>query len=273
LSRRALLAILIAGVLGAALFGIVGLSATAVVEKRYRAEMELALTPGPQAVPELISDYWEALSRGQASRIAAEVLNHRRWREPAAGAAGLRPEKISVTSGVIADTSLITVGVEAPSAEAAETAVESLVREAAPTAEQISGPFTLQVVQPAAGGAVLVSMPRWQTLGIYVLAGGMVGVGSMLLVQRRRLRRCATVSATMPPGNSRAGGEPERDEVHMPANAGSAGAEQPLPQSLHPDSTTRLAAAPGPAVIGAGQSPNGLPAGKSASEPMPPSTS
>ncbi len=233
LSRRAVVATVVAGIVGAVLAGAAGLYVATVADKRYRAEMELALTPGPGTPPDRISDYWEALSRGQASRIAAEVLSHRRWRDPAAAAAAVRPQEITVTSGVIADTTLITVGVEAPSARAAEVAVDSLVREAAPTAERISGPFTLQVVQTAAGGAVLVSTPRWQTLIVSVLAGVMVGSGSMLLVQRARARRPAA-----PPRASASAGDTGRKQPVTPAPAvgGSDRQAVPAPQPSAPPS-------------------------------------
>jgi hypothetical protein len=186
LNARAITMIVVAAVLGAVLGGGVGYYLASTSKPYYRAEMTLALLPGPGVTPDQISNYWEALSRGQAPRIAAEVLNQKRWIEPAAKAAGFDADSIGITAGVVTDTTLITVGGEAPSAAGAEAAATAAVTAATPLAQSVSGPFVLQVVQPAEGTAKSLTTPPGQTIAVATLAGLVVGAGLGFLVARRR---------------------------------------------------------------------------------------
>lgn len=186
LTVRAAAMIALIGVVGAMIGVAVGLYLARTGKPWFRAEMELALLPGPDVPPAEISNYWEALARGQAPRIAAEVLDQPRWIPGAAQAAGVEEGAVLITAGVVTDTTLITVGGEAPSAEAAEAAVTAAVAEATPLAQSVSGPFVLQVVQPAQGTAVSQTTPASQVVSVAGLAGLVVGAGAAVLVVRRR---------------------------------------------------------------------------------------
>jgi hypothetical protein len=185
-SVRAAAIVALLGIVGALVGVAVGLYLARTGKPWFRAEMELALLPGPDVPAEEISNYWEALARGQAPRIAAEVLDQPRWIPGAAKAAGVEEGAVLITAGVVTDTTLITVGGEAPSAEAAEAAVTAAVTEATPLAQSVSGPFVLQVVQPAQGTAVSQTTPDSQVVAVAGLAGLVVGAGAAVLFVRRR---------------------------------------------------------------------------------------
>ena len=182
---RAVLTVAIVAVLGALLGAGVGAYLAATTKPFYRATIELALLPGASVPPEQISNYWEALARGQAPRVAAEVLNQPRWKAAAAKGAGVGVDSITIDAGVVTDTTLITVGVGAPTATAAEQGVTAAVREATPLAQQVSGPFVLQVVQPADGTAKSLTTPGGQVVAISALAGLAVGAGVGVFLSRR----------------------------------------------------------------------------------------
>jgi capsular polysaccharide biosynthesis protein len=156
--------------------------------ERYRAEAQVVLVPGRQAPVEEISSLWEALSRGQAAVIGAEVMGQRRWLEPAAAAADVAEEELTLSAGAVTDTTLINVSVEASSARAAEIATEAAVREARPLVEQVTGPFALEIVQGAEGSAEVVGADRFQALVVAGVAGLVLGSGVALAVVRRRER-------------------------------------------------------------------------------------
>lgn len=186
--RRALIKVVVAALVGAALAVGASYALLAQSPPQYRAEAQVALLPGPRVPPEKIADYWDALSRGQAGRIAAEVLSQRRWEDPAARAGGVPQSSIQVSAGVIADTSLINVDVVADSPQAAEVAVAAVIREATPVVEQVSGPFTLQIVQSADGSGTHVGAPATQVYAVAGGAGVLIGGGlALALVRRRRI--------------------------------------------------------------------------------------
>lgn len=183
LDKRVVLLVVVAGLI----FAVVAMVASVTLAyeaPRYRAETEVALLPGRNVPPQELVTSWEALSRGQAARIAAEVLHQRRWIAPAAQSAGVPPASISITAGAIADTSLVTVGVEAASPQAAEEAATALVREARPVVEQVSGPFVLETLQPADGSASPTGTPLDQLLAVAGAAGLLIGSGGTLMVIR-----------------------------------------------------------------------------------------
>jgi hypothetical protein len=185
LDERALFLVVAAGLI----FAVVAMvAAVGLVHgpPRYRAETKVALLPGRNVPPQELASAWEALSRGQAARIAAEVLQQRRWIAPVALYAGVPPASISITAGAIVDTSLVTVGVEAGSSQAAEQAADDLVREARPVVEEVSGPFVLEILQPAAGGAKSIGTPLSQLLVVAGAVGLLIGSGGALMVIRNR---------------------------------------------------------------------------------------
>ena len=213
--------VVVTALLGALVLSAVAFAVLAQTPPRYRAETQVALLPSPRVAPERIADYWEALSRGQAGRIAAEVLAQRRWQGPAAQAAGVPASSLEITAGVVADTSLINVGVVAGSPQAAEAAAAAVVQEATPVVEQVSGPFTLQVVQAADGSGKYVGAPAYQVYAVAAGAGLLIGGGLGMAWGRRRGARgevhdpvedpvrdpaADTASAPLP--------EPARDRAH-----------------------------------------------------------
>lgn len=198
LNRRAVLMIALVALVGALLGAGVGLYLASTSKPYYRAETELAMLPGPDVPADQISNFWEALSRGQAPRIAAEVLNQPRWIAPAAQAAGFGADSITLTAGVVTDTTLITVGGGAPSAAGAEAAVNAAVQAATPLAQSVSGPFVLKVVQPADGTAKSLTTPSWQKVAIATLAGLVAGAGIGFLFARRRPASAATPAVGRP---------------------------------------------------------------------------
>jgi xanthosine utilization system XapX-like protein len=220
LNLRAAAVIALLGIVGALVGVAVGLYLARTGKPWFRAEMELALLPGPDVPPEEISNYWEALARGQAPRIAAEVLDQPRWIPGAAAAAGVDEGAVLITAGVVTDTTLITVGGEAPSPEAAEAAVTAAVTEATPLAQSVSGPFVLQVVQPAQGTATSQTTPDSQVVAVAGLAGLVVGAGLAVLVVRRRGGGSPTAAGGAPtgaPGGLRPGAPSPRPGVpHRP---------------------------------------------------------
>jgi capsular polysaccharide biosynthesis protein len=183
LDNRALLLVVMAGLIFAVV-AMVASVALAYETPRYRAETKVALLPGRNVPPQELASSWEALSRGQAARIAAEVLRQRRWVAPVAQSVGVLPASISITAGAIADTSLVNVGVEAGSPQAAEQAADALVGEARPVVEQVSGPFVLEILQPADGGATPIGTPIGQLLAVAGAAGLLIGSGGTLMVIR-----------------------------------------------------------------------------------------
>jgi xanthosine utilization system XapX-like protein len=206
LNVRAAAIIALLGIVGALVGVATGLYLARTGKPWFRAEMELALLPGPDVPAEEISNYWEALARGQAPRIAAEVLDQPRWAAGAAQAAGVEEGAVLITAGVVTDTTLITVGGEAPSAEAAEAAVTAAVTEATPLAQSVSGPFVLQVVQPAQGTAVSQTTPDSQVVAVAGVAGLVVGAGAAVLFVRRRGSTTGAAAPTPRPGGGQSGG-------------------------------------------------------------------
>jgi len=116
------------------------------------------------------------------------VLEQPQWLQPAAAAARVPPSDLTVTAGVVASTSLLDVTMEAKSPEAAEAALGALITAATPTVQRVSGPFTLNLVQPATGTAKPVGVSATQLL-IVIFAGGLlIGSGAALLFARARRR-------------------------------------------------------------------------------------
>ena len=108
--------------------------------ERFKAQSTVAMLPGPTVPNTEVSNYWEVLNRGQATRSAAIVLQDDRWLGNASSAAGVPKSELALTAGAIPDTTLITVTMEANSAKAAEAALQSVLSEALGQAAQVSGP-------------------------------------------------------------------------------------------------------------------------------------
>jgi len=236
--ERALATVAATGLICALVAVVAALVVHSSSEPRYRAQTQLVLLPGPLVPTEEVAAYWDALSSGQGARIAAEVLGQRRWVAPAAQAAEVPAESISVSAGAVSDTSLIDVGVEAGSPQAAEQAVAALVREARPVVEQVSGPYVLEVVQPVGGSATRTGTPLPQTLAVVGVSGLVLGCGVALVIVRRRLSRSAVfdgpaaVAEPVVSARDPAASEPE-DQPKPPQN-GSSPARRDRPSASTP---------------------------------------
>lgn len=152
--------------------------------ERFRAQTTVAMLPAPNVAGSDVSNYWEVLNRGQATRSAAIVLEDGRWLDDAAAAAGVPKSSLTVTAGAIPDTTLITVSVEADSAKAAEAGLQSVLGHALNQAAQVSGPFKLEVIASPEGSAQPQSPRPVELVAAFGVAGLLVGAGAGLLVSR-----------------------------------------------------------------------------------------
>lgn len=189
LSRKALLVIAATGLVTALLALLVTHLVVGSAQPTYRATMQVALVPAPTVPAEQVPSYWESLAGGQAATIGAEVLKQTQWLAPAAQAGNVDPADVTVTAAATAATSLITLTVTTTSPQGAEAAATALVQAATPTVQQVSGPYVLQVAQPAAGTAVSASIPESQLLMVVFAGGLFIGAGVALVVARTRGRR------------------------------------------------------------------------------------
>lgn len=184
-------------ILAAALAGLlVGVLVAVLVTSsppRYRAAATLALLPGPQLAAQELPDYWEVLSRGQATRTSALVLGQPRWLAAAALESGEPVDRLTLAAGAIPDTSLISVTMEADTSRAAELALRSVIQGGSGEAAAVSGPFALNVVSDPEGSAVSLAPNELPVLVAGGLAGLLIGAGAGLVVGRavagRRARR------------------------------------------------------------------------------------
>jgi hypothetical protein len=175
-----------AGILGAVLASGLALLIMSTSAPSYRAESEVAILPSATIPPDQIPDFWEALSRGQVARTSAEVLGQPQWLADAARTVGRPPSALSLTSGVIPDTTLIKLTLEADSAPVAERALRVVIERGSPLASLASGPFVLVTIQEPEGTATPVGAVLGQLLPLAAVAGLLVGVGIALLISRGR---------------------------------------------------------------------------------------
>ncbi|MET4430129.1 MULTISPECIES: hypothetical protein [unclassified Mycolicibacterium] len=156
--------------------------------ERFTAEATLAMLPSQQVPVTQAPGFWEVLSRGQATRSAAIVLADPKWLAAAAGAAAVPESDLSLEAGAIADTTLISVTVQANSVPSAQQVLDSVVQQAIVPAASASGPFRLEVVRStvSATGSEPTRAQIFLALGF---AGVLLGGGLGMLVSRTALRR------------------------------------------------------------------------------------
>jgi len=235
LSRKALLVIAATGLVTALLALLVTHLVVGSAQPTYRATTQVALVPAPTVPAEQVPSYWESLAGGQAATIGAEVLKQTQWLAPAAQAANVSPADVTVTAAATASTSLITVTVTTTSPQGAEAAATALVTAATPTVQQVSGPYVLQVAQPAAGTAVSAGIPEGQLLMVVFAGGLFIGAGVALVVARARARRQEPAVAEHaparrvppPPAGPMQGNAPAPAGVPAGPGAGPAGGNGP----------------------------------------------
>lgn len=188
LTRPAIMKIVLAGLVTAVVALVATFFVVGTTKSTYTARAQVALVPGKQLPASDVPSYWEALGGGQAARIASEVFQQSQWRDVGAKAAGVTPSAVTVTAGVVTDTSLINVTVESTSAQGAEAAADKIIADATPLVVQVSGPFELKVVQSAAGTAVPSSISPIQIYIVVFLGALLVGAGAALMVIRSKAR-------------------------------------------------------------------------------------
>lgn len=175
----------VAGLLGALVAAAITLVVATVSSHNHRAQMELAMLPSGALTPQEVPSFWEALSQGQVTRTAAEVFGQRRWVPAAAAAAGVPASSLVLGAGVVPNTTLIRVTMEAGSASAAERALTAEVQQAQPLAQQVSGPFTIVIIQGAEGTAIPIGPPVKQLVIVLAAGGFLVAAGITSLMMGR----------------------------------------------------------------------------------------
>ncbi|WP_232664323.1 hypothetical protein [Pseudonocardia sp. TRM90224] len=189
LTRRALITILLSG-LATAVVALIGVAASGVLpDQVYRAQSVVVLAPAGNAASGENASLWESLGGGTQSQIAAAIFALPKFQDQAAAAAGVEPDKISVTAGVVESSVLINIKVDAPTAAAAETAADKIVELARPEIVASIGQFQVNPVQPASGTATPAGIPAGQMLVVVFIGGLLVGSGVALVVTRARSRK------------------------------------------------------------------------------------
>ncbi len=173
------------------IMGIAAAHALTSREARYTAEATLAMLPEENIPLEQAAGFWEVLNRGQATASAAVVLQDNRWLYAAADKVGVPVSAVSLSAGAMPNTTLITVTVEAGSAQDAEAVLDSVLTDAEGTAAKVAGPFRLETVVPPNGSANSLAPSPMQMLGALGIAGFLVGVGAAILIVRSLKGRSA----------------------------------------------------------------------------------
>ncbi|PZS37567.1 MAG: hypothetical protein DLM62_18495 [Pseudonocardiales bacterium] len=206
-----------AGLLGALVAAALTLLIATVSSHNHRAQMELAMLPSSVLTPQEVPSFWEALNQGQVTRTAVEVFGQRRWVPAAAAAAGVPASSLALDAGVVPNTTLMRVTMEAGSALAAERALTAAVQQALPLAQQVSGPFTILAIQGAEGTAVPVGPPVRQLVIVLAAGGFLVGAGIASLVMGRSTVAPAAQSRKAPAGPSATADQPRGPVTGSPS--------------------------------------------------------
>ena len=180
---------IVAAALAGLLIGVLVAVQVTSAPPRYRATSTLALLPGPQLATAELPDYWEVLSRGQATRTSALVLGQPRWLAAASIDSGDPAAALALAAGAIPDTSLISVTMEADTSKSAELALRSVIQAASTEAAGVSGPFVLNVVGAPEGSAVSLTPDEAPVLVAGGLAGLLIGAGLGLVAERALVAR------------------------------------------------------------------------------------
>ncbi len=181
---RILIAVLalIGAVLGAGIGAVAAPGAS-----RYIASANVALLPAPELTMVEASDFWEVLTRGQVTRTAAIVYGDQRWLSPAADAAKVPRDDLTLSAAALPETTILTVTVTAGSAAAAEAALNKVLETATPEVSSLAAPYFVKVLWPPEGSARPEPSPgRMQVAAAGGLAGLLAGAGLGWFVSRRR---------------------------------------------------------------------------------------
>ncbi|ODU07163.1 MAG: hypothetical protein ABS81_02360 [Pseudonocardia sp. SCN 72-86] len=158
----------------------------------YRASAEVILLPNPAAGAQ-VDPSGTTLDPGLAAPVAVAVLDEQRWLAPTADAAGIPPGSLSFSATAVPKTPMIQLSALTTDPHAAEVALTSLIAEASPTVEQLSGPYSVGVVGHPDGTATTagVSDPLVRAVVVSVVFV-VVAAGAWVLLPRRPRRHGGT---------------------------------------------------------------------------------
>ncbi|WP_232667425.1 hypothetical protein [Pseudonocardia sp. TRM90224] len=189
LTRRALITILLSGLL-TGVVALVGVGASGVLPAQvFRAQTVVLISPAADVSYGDKNGLWTALEGGTQSQIAAALFAQPKYRDLAAVAAGVAPNQLSVTAGVVESSVLINIKVDAPTAAVAETVADKIVELARPDIAGTVGKFQVNAVQPATGTATPAGIPAGQALVVVFIGGLVIGSGFAFVAIRARRRK------------------------------------------------------------------------------------
>ncbi|MGD9988349.1 hypothetical protein [Pseudonocardia sp.] len=201
LSRRSRIVVAVAALVTAVVAALATFVALGAARPAYDASATVALVPAPGLTPQQASEAWKDINNGRATSVAIVVFRQGQWLVPAAAAAGVPVDRVSVTvapgtaSATGSNTALIDISSTAPSPSGAEAVAATVVEKAGPAVAQAAGAYVVQVTNSPEGTAVPQQKPRTEMLVIVALAGGVLGGGLTWLrvrgreAERRRARR------------------------------------------------------------------------------------
>lgn len=216
--RRALAISIAAGVLIAVLVLLAGGLYLQRRDTRYEATSSIVVLPDPALTPADTVSALDALSRGQVVATFGRVLGGQSLTTTALDTLGVpQSERANITSDfrVVANTSIVTATVSAPSRATAEAIAGEIATEAAATTESLQPLFVASVVDSGEGTAVPVGTSS-STIFLAFLAVAIVGgivtqqllfQGWSLLMASRERSRAASDPSTAPRANGDVGPE------------------------------------------------------------------
>jgi hypothetical protein len=120
--------------------------------------------------------------------VAAAIYKQPRFAQDAAGAAGVAPEELVITTAPVDQSPLIEISVTGPTAEAADAAAKAVITSAGPVVQQVAGKYDLPILQDPVGTATPANVSASQLLIVAFIGGLLVGSGAALIIARARTR-------------------------------------------------------------------------------------
>ena len=115
---------------------------------RYSAGAKVVLLPAADLPASEASNFWEVLTRGQVSRMAAIIYDDQRWLSSAARAANVPQDQLSLSASALQDTTMVVVTVTANSPMAAEAALNDVLTVATAEVTSLVVPYKVKVLWP-----------------------------------------------------------------------------------------------------------------------------
>ncbi|GAY10925.1 hypothetical protein [Pseudonocardia sp. N23] len=155
----------------------------------YRATAEVILVPNPAAAAQQTTS-GTLLDPQRGVMVAAAVFGEPQWLAPATAAASIPSGTLTVTATVVQTTPMIQLSVITETgAHAAEVALATLVSDATPLVEKLSGPYSVVVVARPDGTGTATGLDP-STIRMVAAAAVLVAVlGATWGVLSRRDRR------------------------------------------------------------------------------------